>query len=65
MLYYDERGYIITESELRKSFTELKANRETECVTYEQYVTECCGKNGTLTKVKGEERGKKIHSCIH
>lgn len=52
MLYYDERGYIITKSELRKSYSELKANGETDCKTYEEYVRECCGKNGTLEKAK-------------
>lgn len=50
-MYYDERGYIIIESELRKSFEELKANGETDCETYEEYVRECCEKNGTLERV--------------
>ena len=50
MMYYDERGYVLTESELRKSFEKLKVNGETECVTYEQYVAVCCGKNGTLRR---------------
>jgi hypothetical protein len=54
MLYYDERGYFLTESELHKSFAELKANDETDCETYAEYVRECCGKNGTLEKVKEE-----------
>ena len=52
MIYYDERGYIIIESELRKSFEELKANGETDCKTYEEYVREYCEKNGTLEKVR-------------
>lgn len=53
-MYYDERGYFLTDAELRKSFEELKANGETECVTYEQYLTECCGKNGALERVREE-----------
>ena len=51
-MYLDERGYYISEKELQQSYAELKANGETDCETYEEYVKECCGKNGTLEKVK-------------
>ena len=53
-MFYDERGYYISERELYQSYEELKANKETECETFEEYVRECCSQNGTLTKVKGD-----------
>lgn len=49
-MYEDERGWIITEEELKASFEELRANGETDCETFSQYVRECCGKNGTITR---------------
>ena len=50
-MYEDERGYTYTEEELKASFDELRANGETDCDTFEQYIKECCGKNGTLTRI--------------
>ena len=50
-MFEDERGQIITESELNAEFTDLKVTGETDCETFEQYVKECCGKNGTLTRI--------------
>lgn len=47
---YDERGYIVKESELRKSYKRLKSSGEFDG-TFLQYVAECTGKNGTLTMV--------------
>ena len=49
-IYYDERGYAFSREELYLSFTILKANNERDCVTFEDYIKECCGKNGTLTR---------------
>ena len=51
-MYKDERGYLISEDELKKSYNELKRNGDTEAETYEDYVRNCCDKNGTLTKMK-------------
>lgn len=50
-MYEDERGQRITEQELQAEYEEIRANGETDCETYGQYVLECCGKNGTLTKI--------------
>lgn len=52
-MYFDERGVYISEAELKQSYAVLKANGETDCKIYAEYIKECCGKNGTLTKVKG------------
>ena len=51
-MYEDERGWIISENELRKSYLELKSSGDTEAETYEDYVRNCCDKDGTLTKIK-------------
>lgn len=50
-MFEDERGYTITEAELAAEFKELKQNGETDCETYADYVRECTGKNGTLTRI--------------
>ena len=47
--YSDEHGRIISETELRASYNQLRANGETDCETFTEYRTECLGKNGTLT----------------
>lgn len=50
-MFEDERGYTITEEELKAEYEELKQNGETDCKTFGQYVAECTGKNGTLTRI--------------
>jgi hypothetical protein len=49
-MYIDERGYELTDEDLQAEYTSLRANNETDCETYSQYVSECCGKHGTLTR---------------
>ena len=51
MTFKDERGYYITDKELHDSYEILKASGDTDCETYDDYVRECCGKNGTLTAI--------------
>ncbi len=51
-IFEDENGTYYTELELRASFEELKASGDTDCPTFPDYVKECCGKNGTLTKIE-------------
>lgn len=50
--YYDEREYYISSEDLFNNYLVLKANAETDCETFEDYIRECCSKNGTLTKVE-------------
>jgi hypothetical protein len=56
---YDERGFIVKESDLRKTYNDLKSSREFDG-TFIQYVAECTGKNGTLTMTdEVEEKDRK------
>ena len=50
-MFEDERGQIITAAELEKEFNDLKQEGGTDCETFEQYIRECTGKNGTLTRI--------------
>lgn len=51
-LFEDERGYTITEDELRRDFEELKREDPEEYFyTFGEYVDMCTGKNGTLTEI--------------
>lgn len=49
-----ENDTVITEAELKESFEELKANGETDCENFGQYVNECTGRHGTLEEVREE-----------
>ena len=48
-IYYDERGFTITKEELLKNFEQFKAEQPDEYGTFDEYVSECLGKNGTLS----------------
>jgi len=50
--FLDEHGGVFTLDELRKSFVELKRDGKTEIETLYDYIRECTGGNGTLTRVK-------------
>ena len=50
MMYWDERGWYITEDELKDDYEQLKANNETEANTYEEYVINCTDKDGALER---------------
>lgn len=47
-LFLDERGFCVTEKELRHDYY-----AEDKCaeMTFDEYVKECCGKNGTLERI--------------
>lgn len=53
-LFEDERGYTVTEDELRKAFAELKRDEpeEWDLLSFEDYVDMCTGKHGTLTEIR-------------
>lgn len=53
-LFEDERGYTVTEDELRKTFAELKRDEPEgwDLLSFEDYVDMCTGKNGTLTEIR-------------
>lgn len=52
-LFEDERGYTVTEDELRRDFEELKLDDPEEYFyTFEDYVDMCTGKHGTLTEIR-------------
>lgn len=51
-IFEDERGWLVTESELRRDFEELKLDDPEEYFyTFEDYIGMCTGKNGTLTEI--------------
>ena len=50
--FWDERGYYITEDELRAEFDEMNSNGENlDGLTFDQFVQNCTDKNGTLTEI--------------
>ena len=51
LAYKDERGFIMTRPELRDEYEHLKRNSETDAETFNEYVRNCCSKNGTLEVV--------------
>lgn len=52
-IFEDERGYTVTEGELRRDFEELKLDDpEDYFYTFEDYIAVCTGKNGTLTEIR-------------
>lgn len=51
-IFEDERGWLVTESELRRDFEELKREDPEEYFyTFGEYIAVCTGKNGTLTEI--------------
>lgn len=48
--YWDERGWYISEEDLKDDYETLKEKGETGCDSYEGYVADCTGGNGTLRK---------------
>ena len=51
-IFEDERGWLVTESELRRDFEELKLDDPEEYFyTFEDYIGMCTSKNGTLTEI--------------
>jgi hypothetical protein len=53
-IFYDERGYCVTEEKLYKEYEELLNKKEIDLITFEQFVKNCTDKNGTLTEVKNK-----------
>lgn len=52
-LFEDEHGYTVTEDELRRDFEELKREEPEEYwYSFEDYIRNCTGKNGTLTEIR-------------
>ena len=51
-LFKDEEGNIITETQLRKEFEEIKKEQPDEySYSFEEYVCNCTSKNGTLIEI--------------
>ena len=48
--YYDERGWYVSEKELKADYKNLKEKGETGCSTFKSYIADCIGSNGTLRK---------------
>ena len=48
-VYLDERGFYVTESELLQ-YWQYEEDHD-DLPTFADYLRECCGRNGTLTKV--------------
>lgn len=52
-IFEDERGWLVTEEELRRDFEELKREEPEEYwYSFEDYIRVCTGKNGTLTEIR-------------
>ena len=49
MLYWDERGFTVSEADLKEYYDTYKDELN---MSYEEYVADCLGKNGTLSKIK-------------
>lgn len=48
-VYLDERGFFVTESELELYYQNEEDHNELP--HFSDYLRECCGKNGTLTRL--------------
>ena len=48
--YLDERGEIITEKQLYLEYLDLSQEEKND-KSFNDYIKECCNKNGTLTKI--------------
>ena len=49
--FWDERGYVVTRRELYEDYINISPEERRE-MTFEQYITNCCSGNGTLTWIK-------------
>ena len=68
--YWDERGWYVNDEELKDDYEVLKAKGETGCDSFEGYVADCTGSNGTLQRCENmfcrncidaiKSRGEKI-----
>jgi len=50
-MFKDERGYILTLEDLEAEFEEIRKDGEHDGVSFNQYLSECLGKNGTLERL--------------
>lgn len=74
-MYWDERGWYVTDEELQSDYETLKKKGETEAETYEDYVKNCTDKNGTLRKCENmfcrncidaiHSRGERVWTSEH
>jgi hypothetical protein len=56
MLYVDiERDLLYTEEQLKTLYDMMKDDNETDCMTFEEYIKEATGKNGSLEKIDDEK----------
>lgn len=52
-LFEDERGELVTESELREEFEQMQADQPGEYnYSFEEYVRHCTGRHGTLKQIR-------------
>lgn len=59
-IFIDEMGHCLTESMLRQEFELLKLEQPEEYnYTFEQYLLNCLGKNGTLTELHLKKHEKR------
>lgn len=54
-IFWDERGYLVTQSELYAEFLATLKERDNG-ITFGDYLRNCCDKNGTLTELMKEPR---------
>ena len=50
-VYYDEAGFFVTKTDVKKNFDELLKFDPSVEMTFNDYLFDCCGKNGSLTKI--------------
>ena len=60
-IFWDERGYQVTEAELSRQYQILIEYGEIDSdeVGFLDYVRECTGKHGTLTEIKNKKETEK------
>lgn len=60
-LFEDERGELVTESELREEFEQMQADQPGEYnYSFEEYVRHCTGRHGTLKQVRDAKEDSKM-----
>ena len=58
-VFEDERGYIVTEGELRRDYETLRRELPEEFdYTFEEYLDICTGVHGTLTEIKTQQQAQ-------
>ena len=59
-LFWDERGYKVTENQLADEYSEgVRKGYIDPGITFYQWINNCTDKNGTLTEIKNKKETEK------